>query len=76
VNPQTLKKQHSATRRELPVFKYKNEICRLVAENEVILVVAETVRFTVRTKHSNALPSNRNSCPGKWQIDSNTSVYP
>jgi HrpA-like RNA helicase len=45
-NPQTFKKQHAATRRNLPVFKYKNEICRLIAENEVILVVAETVGFS------------------------------
>lgn len=42
-NPQQLKKQHAETRRNLPVFKFKNEICRMVADNEVLLVVAETV---------------------------------
>jgi HrpA-like RNA helicase len=42
-NPQHLKKQHAETRRNLPIFKYKNEICRMVADNEVLLVVAETV---------------------------------
>jgi len=44
-NPQQLKKQHAETRRNLPVFKFKNEICRMVADNEILLVVAETVRI-------------------------------
>lgn len=44
-NPQHLKKQHAATRRNLPVFQYKTELCRMVADNEALLVVAETVRL-------------------------------
>lgn len=44
-NPQQLKKKHAETRRNLPVFKYKSELCRMVAKNEVVLVIAETVRF-------------------------------
>ena len=38
-------RQHGKTRRQLPVFKYRSEICKLVAENEAVLIIAETVRF-------------------------------
>ncbi len=38
-----LERQHVEARRQLPVFKYRNEICKLVQENEVLLVIAETV---------------------------------
>ena len=41
-----LERMHSESRRNLPVYKHKSEICRLVAQNEVLLVVAETVSFT------------------------------
>lgn len=40
---QKLERQHVETRRQLPVFKFRNEICKLVQENEVLLVIAETV---------------------------------
>ena len=36
-------RQHGEARRKLPVFQYRAEICKLVAENDVILVIAETV---------------------------------
>ena len=35
-------RQHSETRKQLPVYTFRNEICQLVYENEVLLVVAET----------------------------------
>ena len=35
------------TRKSLPVFKFKSQICRLVSENAVVLVVAETVCRTL-----------------------------
>ena len=38
------KNKHSIARRQLPVYKFKRELCKLIAEKEVVLVVAETVR--------------------------------
>lgn len=35
-------RQHNESRRKLPVYKFRQEICRLVYENEVVLVVSET----------------------------------
>ena len=37
------RRQHGEIRRLLPVYKFRLEICKLVKENEVVLVVAETV---------------------------------
>ena len=37
------KRQHVESRRQLPVYKFRSYICKLVKENEVLLVVAETV---------------------------------
>jgi HrpA-like RNA helicase len=38
-----LVREHVQSRRNLPVYKFKSEICRLVLETDVLLVVAETV---------------------------------
>lgn len=35
-------RQHIESRKKLPVYKFRQEICRLVYENEVVLVVSET----------------------------------
>ena len=35
-------RQHVEARKQLPVYKYKTEICQAVADNEVTLIVAET----------------------------------
>jgi HrpA-like RNA helicase len=40
-----LVREHAESRRNLPVYKFKSEICRLVLETDVVLVVAETVRW-------------------------------
>ena len=80
VNPQQLKKQHAETRRKLPVFKYKNEICRMVADNEVLLVVAETVRssrlvdcsFFIENVSSTHLTFLSFHTIGQWQVDSDS----
>ena len=37
------RRQHGEARRKLPVYKYRAEICNLVAENDAVLVIAETV---------------------------------
>ncbi len=37
------RRQHAEARRRLPVARYRSEICSLVKENDVVLVVAETV---------------------------------
>jgi HrpA-like RNA helicase len=37
------KRQHIEARRQLPVYKYRKEICKLVEENDALLVIAETV---------------------------------
>lgn len=37
------RRQHGEARRLLPVYKFRSEICKLVKENEVVLVIAETV---------------------------------
>ena len=37
------RRQHVDARRKLPVAKFRSEICSLVKENDVVLVVAETV---------------------------------
>ena len=42
-----LERQHSEVRRRLPVYQQKNEICQLVTENDVVLVVAETVSVNI-----------------------------
>lgn len=35
-------RQHTESRKKLPVNKFRQEICRLIYENEVVLVVSET----------------------------------
>jgi len=35
-------RMHAESRRKLPVYKFRSEICRLVAENTALLVTAET----------------------------------
>lgn len=37
------RRQHVDARRKLPVAKFRSEICSLVKENDVVLVIAETV---------------------------------
>ena len=39
------RRQHLEVRRNLPVYKFRNEICKLVSEKDVLLVIAETVRI-------------------------------
>ena len=38
-----LKGNYTKERSNLPVYQHRNELCTLVAENDVVLVVAETV---------------------------------
>lgn len=38
-----LRRQHVEARRRLPVAKFRSELCSLVKENDVVLVIAETV---------------------------------
>ena len=40
------RRQHGEARRLLPVYKFRSEICKLVKENEVVLVIAETVSLS------------------------------
>jgi len=39
-----LDRKHVESRKNLPVYQQKSDICKLVSEHEVLLVVAETVR--------------------------------
>ena len=41
------RRQHGEARRKLPVYKYRAEICNLVAENDAVLVIAETVSHSI-----------------------------
>lgn len=43
LRPNRLERKHVESRLQLPVYKQKAEICSLVAQNEAVLVVAETV---------------------------------
>ena len=36
------RRQHMEVRKKLPVYQFRKEICELVYQNEVVLVVAET----------------------------------
>jgi HrpA-like RNA helicase len=38
------KKKHAEFRKNLPVYTHRKEILELIADNDVVLVVAETVR--------------------------------
>ena len=40
---QRLKRQHEETRKKLPVYKFREEICHLITTADVLLVTAETV---------------------------------
>ena len=39
-----LKGNYSKERSNLPIYHYRNELCNLISKNDVVLVVAETVR--------------------------------
>lgn len=86
---QLRKKQLSLIRRKLPVYQHKNEICKLVTDNEAVLVVAETVCCFLTCLHlKNARfglvwYSSLISVPdlflkqqqkGKWKINTDTCV--
>ena len=45
-NINDIQRELGAVRRGLPVFQHKQELCDLISNNEVVLVVAETVRTT------------------------------
>ena len=45
--PNRLERRHAESRKKLPVYKEKANMCRLVSEHETVLVVAETVRACV-----------------------------
>ena len=42
-----LKENYIEERSSLPVYQHRSELCTLVAENDVVLVVAETVSRAV-----------------------------
>lgn len=49
------RRQHVKARRNLPVAKFRSEICSLVKENDVVLVVAETVSCSTRSMKTSTI---------------------
>ena len=47
------RRQHGEERRLLPVYKFRSEICKVVKENEAVLVIAETVSNFFRNEYVN-----------------------